>query len=75
MEALEKMVTSLERWKGEAKHPGFAFYNLGASCRVGDREVGLTIHLPFGTEAQPDRKLLNVARRMVNSLQPATSER
>lgn len=68
---LEKMVTSLERWSGKATEPGFSFYNVAASCKVGDREVGMLVHIPMGTEPRPDRKLYDAARRMVQSLAPA----
>jgi hypothetical protein len=67
---LARMVTSVERWAGKATEPGFAFYNVAASCRLGDREVGMLVHIPMGTAAQPDRKLYDAARRMVQSLTP-----
>lgn len=75
MGALEKMVASLERWSGKASSPGFAFYNIAASCRVDGREVGVVVHIPFGTEPKPDKKLFDVARRMVNSLQPEVEKK
>ncbi len=73
--ALEQMVRSLEPWDGKAKAPGFAFYNVAASCRVGDREVGLLVHLPIGAERKPDRKLYDAARRMVQSLEAKSEQK
>lgn len=70
MRVLAKCVGSLEEWSGKARAPGFAFYNVAASCRVGDREVGVVVHLPIGTDRRPEKELLDVARRMVHSIEP-----
>jgi hypothetical protein len=32
------------------------------------------VHLPIGTEKKPERKLFDVARRMVNSLEAKTDK-
>lgn len=69
-DVLEKLSSSLEPWRGKAAAPGFAYYNVAASCRVDDREVGVVVYLPYGAEPRPDKELLAVARRMAESLQP-----
>jgi hypothetical protein len=75
LKALEKMVQSLEPWQGEAKAPGFAFYNVASSCRIGDREVGVMVHVPMGTEQKPDRELLKIAKRMIESVEADPGKR
>lgn len=75
MRSLETMVTSLERWSGTAKDPGFAYYSVAGSCRVGDREVALVVYIPYGDESKPDKTLLDAAKRMVKSLEPGTGKK
>ena len=59
----------------KATAPGFAYYNVAASCRVGDREIGVVVHMPIGTEPKPDKKLFEVARRMVQSLEAKAAQK
>jgi hypothetical protein len=67
---MEKMATSLEPWAGQATEPGFAYYSVAQSCRVGDKEVAVVVYVPFGANPKPDAELLSAARKMVKSLQP-----
>jgi hypothetical protein len=75
LDALEKMVTSLEPWSGKPTAPGFAYYNIAASRRVDDREVGVVVYMPIGTEPRPEKKLFEAARRMVQSLEPKDAQK
>jgi hypothetical protein len=70
---VERMVKSLEPWSGEAKAPGFSYYSVASSCKTDGKEVAVVVYVPMGPNPKPDRKLLESARRMARSLQPASS--